>query len=399
MLSIALPLISLPSMAAIAQVPDTLATVEAMLTGDAVGAAAQVEQWVAGLPPIGSCPDCDGKGGPCPAASAAFEAWEQDWTALMDSKDFELDMARTMVEGLGIARSRSNFRWPKFEETAKRLRREGPQMLVMAVLRLELLERSEPEQQAERSVEWLRSSRSGRSKQLEALFELERQHVERFGEIRPQRGSVSDAIRDQRHRLKLAVDDRIGSAMQRGFDNRLQEALAVRWLTRHPNAERHDLIVESTAEVEEEQWSSAPVYFDACLALGTRASIEQCVETFDRIQDLRKELERERGRGAKLVKKRAPRDWELEKDDWTALREAVIAEHERVVDRRIRAVDQYRQSAEQRLAAFAARLDPESVPELGSERPAAEWTKWWKASRDALPERPAGTTAEGESAR
>ncbi|MEM9378623.1 MAG: hypothetical protein AAGB93_01650 [Planctomycetota bacterium] len=378
MLALALTLTLLP--AAPVQVPDTLETVEAMLDGDALRGAVQVERWVAGLPPVDS-----GSGArPSEEGVAAFEKWDKDWEALMDVQDFEVEIARVMAEGLVVERTYPGVAWPALQERKTRLRREGSQMLVMALLRLELLERSAPELQAKQALEWLRTSRSGRGKQLEQLFELERTHVERLGAIRPAGGSVGDAIRNQRHLLKQAIDDRIGEAMQRGFDNRLQEAVAVRWLAGHANAERHDVLVEATSEVEEESWSKAPLYFDACLALGTQDAVEQCVATFRRIEALRKDLERSRGQGSKLVKKRAPRDWSLSKDDWTTLREAVSEDHDRVVERRLARLDRYRLAAEQRLATFAERLDAEA-PEPGGERPYTSWKRWWSASRAALP--------------
>ncbi|MEM6571478.1 MAG: hypothetical protein AAF957_23910 [Planctomycetota bacterium] len=188
----------------------------------------QVEQWIADLPSLGSGPDAGGAAPP--DAAAAIEAWEKDWQALMDSKDFQRDMARVLLEGLTLER-RFGAAWPALEERKTRLRRETSQILVTSILRLELLERSAPELQAKQVVEWQRTSRSGRTEQLEQLFALEREHVDRFARIRPE-GGIGDAIRDQRHRFKQAVDHLVQAAMERGYDNRLQEALAVRWLAR-----------------------------------------------------------------------------------------------------------------------------------------------------------------------
>ncbi|MEM1453126.1 MAG: hypothetical protein AAGI22_28755, partial [Planctomycetota bacterium] len=62
----------------------------------------QVEQWIADLPSLGSGPDAGGAAPP--DAAAAIEAWEKDWQALMDSKDFQRDMARVLLEGLTLER-------------------------------------------------------------------------------------------------------------------------------------------------------------------------------------------------------------------------------------------------------------------------------------------------------
>lgn len=75
----------------------------------------------------------------------------------------------------------------------------------------------------------------------------------------------------------------------------------------------------------------------------------------------------------------------------------MIAEHDRVVDRRLAALDRYRLAAEQRLAAFAQRIGTEA-PELGAERPYASWRRWWKASRDALPATFAAASAADDDA-
>ena len=359
---------------------DFLDTVEAMLTADVLDVAVQVEGWIADLPPVGADPEAS------PAeTAAAFEAWERDWGALRDSQDLEADMARVMVEGLALWRRSGAAAWPSFQEHSTRLRREGPPVLVMSLLRLELLGRTAPEQREARAREWLTSGRSGRGKQLEALFEAERVFVERLGELRPGRGSVHDAIRSQRYGFRAVLDHGVTAAMQRGFDHRLQETLAVRWLVGHATPEAEGVLVEAAAEAQEERWSSSPLYFDACLRLGTRAAIEECVDALGRIEDLRDELERERRRGNKLVRKRAPRDWELSKDDWTVLREAVIADHERVVERREAALERYARSAEQRLAAFAQALGSEA-PEPGSPRAHMVWTRWLKGVRSSLPE-------------
>ena len=119
--------------------------------------------------------------------------------------------------------------------------------------------------------------------------------------------------------------------------------------------------------------------------LGLRALVVAGVDAVA----LRDELERERRRGSKLVEKRAPRDWELSKDDWTVLREAVIADHDRVLDRRVAALEHYSRSAEQRLAAFASTLGSEG-PEPGGARAHAAWKRWLKGNRSSLPEALAG---------
>lgn len=363
---------------------DFLDSVEAMLTADVLDVAAQVEQWVTDLPPVEA-----GAKTPTGESAAAFETWDDDWQALMASQDFEADMARVMVEGLALRRRWSAVPWPEFEERSTRLRREGSQVLVMALLRLELLDRSAPEQQGDFAVEWLRSGQSGRSKQLETLFEAERAAVARLGALRPGRGSAEDAIRSHRYGFRRVLDDQVMPAMQRGFDHRLQEALVVRWLVGHASPDRRGLLVEAAAAVKEERWTNTPLYFDACVRMGTLAAIEECVDALGRIEDLRDELERERRRGSKLVEKRAPRDWELSKDDWTVLREAVIADHDRVLDRRVAALEHYSRSAEQRLAAFASTLGSEG-PEPGGARAHAAWKRWLKGNRSSLPEALAG---------
>jgi len=359
---------------------DFLDTVEAMLVADVLDVAAQVEQWVADLPPVEA-----GAKAPSAESAAAFEAWDEDWQALMGSKDFESDMARVMVEGLALRRRWSGAPWPEFEERSTRLRREGSQVLVMALLRLELLERSPPERQGEFAAEWLRCGQSGRSEQLESLFKAEGAVVEGLGALRPGRGSVQDAVRNHRYGSRRVLDDQVKAAMPRGFDHRLQEALAVRWLVDHANPDRHDLLVKAAAAVQEERWTRTPLYFDACVRMGTLPALEECVDALGRIEDLRDELERERRRGSKLVKKRAPRDWELSKDDWAVLREAVIADHERVVDRRAAALDGYARAAEERLAAFASALGTDA-PEPGGAKAHAAWKRWLKGSRSSLPE-------------
>ena len=191
-----LPLLApLPPVVA-SQNVDFLDTVEAMLVADVLDVAAQVEQWVADLPPVEA-----GAKAPSAESAAAFEAWDEDWQALMGSKDFESDMARVMVEGLALRRRWSGAPWPEFEERSTRLRREGSQVLVMALLRLELLERSPSERQGEFAAEWLRSGQSGRSGQLESLFKAEGAVVEGLGALRPGRGSVQDAVREHRREI------------------------------------------------------------------------------------------------------------------------------------------------------------------------------------------------------
>lgn len=359
---------------------DFLDTVEAMLVADVLDVATQVEQWVADLPPI----EADAKA-PSAESAAAFKAWDEDWQALMGSKEFESDMARVMVEGLTLRRRWSGAPWPEFEERSTRLRREGSQILVMALLRLELLERSPPEQQGKFAAEWLQSGRRGRSKQLQSLFEAERAVVEGLGSLRPGRGSAQDAVRNHRYGSRQVLDDQVMEAIQRGFDHRLQEALAVRWLVEHANPDRHDLLVEAAAAAQEERWTGTPLYFDACVRMGTLPALQECVDALGRIENLRDDLERERRRGSKLVRKRAPRDWELSKDDWTVLREAVIADHARVVDRRAAALERYARSAEGRLAAFASALGTDA-PEPGGAKAHAAWKRWLKGSRSSLPE-------------
>lgn len=360
---------------------DTLDTVKAMLAGDPLAIAATVEVEVEGVPMPVPCPDCSTVA-PCPKTAALFADWIERWAGLGKAKDFESGMRRMLVEGFSLSRGRSSHAWPAWEGHVKRLRKEGDLHTVQGLLRLELLDRLEGQAQADAARGWLRSASEGRSITVDGLLDFELRYVERFGGLRPERGPIGDAIRDHRFILRSAIDRILRSGMPRGYDVRAQEALVVRWMARD-GAAWHDVLVDGAKAAKEERWSSKPLYFGVCLRLGTRRSLDECIATFRRIEDQRKAIEREASRASKLLPKRAPRDWELSKEDWSTLREAVMADHERVTGRKSDALLDYQREAEELLMEFA-RGHGGDAPEPGAERPHRAWSKWWKAARGSL---------------
>lgn len=383
--TLALLILAAPPAEQLGAVSDTLDELAGMLDGDAHGIALKLEGELAALPAPTDCPDCN-DATPCAPAQKERKDWLDAWSGLLDSKDFEGELREHLLLGLELARKRANHPWPELRTRLKRIRTEPDfaYQTIRGLARLELLEQLEGDAQAQAAREWLDSTSRGRAITVDGLIDFELRYLELLGEARPKRGPIENAIRDRRYGSRSAIDSTLRREMPLGRDVRAQEVLVVRWMTRNPTPENHDLLVQGLNSSGEERWAVVPLYFTACVQLGTGDSIAACVESLKRIEDARKELDREESRGKKLLSKRAPRDWELPKDDWMALRRAVEDDHARVVRRRRATLARYQDAAEELLLEFAKGHEAKP-PSGGSERPHRSWSRWLKSIKKTLP--------------
>ncbi|MEZ5975339.1 MAG: hypothetical protein R3E96_11010 [Planctomycetota bacterium] len=287
-----------------------------------------------------------------------------------------------LIEGLALSRKFGSHAFPQFEAAFAKERLAGRFPDLKGMLWLDLLDGLEPAARERQTLEWLQDLVDLRLRYVAALGEILEAYPRELRTIQP------DALA-RRELEPQAPDARMWEldpeAVVHGAHCAALEGLALHRLMEKPTGGLERLAIHALVSSREETWSQSPYYFRWCLDLGTRTSVNACLDTLGRIELLRKGLEEEAREIRRSARRTRPDDWKGSTRAWEQFNQAVTTERLEIVRQRLEQLKSFDTEAQAALRTFAARFAT-PFPDAVEDRPHMHWTQWFRLVGPLLPE-------------